>query len=34
MEVLADRWPRAGAVPLWDTGVGRRIRAHLEEFLA
>lgn len=34
MEVLADRWPQAGAVPLWDTGVGRRIRAHLEEFLA
>jgi UDP-N-acetylglucosamine 2-epimerase (non-hydrolysing) len=33
-EVLAGHWPHAVAVPLWDTSVGHRIRAHLEEVLA
>lgn len=32
-DALAGRWSRASPVPLWDTGVGGRIRAHLEEHL-
>ncbi|MCK8787953.1 UDP-N-acetylglucosamine 2-epimerase (non-hydrolyzing) [Roseomonas sp. NAR14] len=31
--VLAGVWPRARPIPLWDGGAGRRMRAHLLEFL-
>jgi len=33
-EVLAERWPHAGAIPLWDRQVGQRVCAHLRDLLA
>jgi UDP-N-acetylglucosamine 2-epimerase (non-hydrolysing) len=32
--VLADEWPRARAIPLWDGNAGRRMAAHLAELCA
>ena len=33
-EVLAGGWPRARPIPLWDGQAGRRMAAHLAEYLA
>lgn len=32
-QALAGDWPRARPIPLWDMGVGGRIRAHLAELV-